>query len=174
VRGGHSGGAGCLNVELTRATVELMGSEKLAHLIYTSAAVKAFDIAELKAILELARTKNAKASVTGMLLYSAGNFFQVLEGDEVALNALFLTIAADPRHKRVTRIIDEPIAQRDFGDWSMGFAEASPAEITSIEGFSDYFQDGNSFTNLQPGRAKKLLSAFADGRWRRGLTSNAA
>jgi hypothetical protein len=151
-----------------------MNSDRLKHLIYTSAESTPLDPPELKAILELARSRNAKRSVTGLLLHSASNFFQVLEGDEGVLNELFTTIAADPRHKRVTKIIDEPIAQRDFADWSMGFAEVASEELTSIEGLSDFFQEGNSLANLQPGRAKKLLSAFADGRWRRGAKSNAA
>jgi hypothetical protein len=154
--------------------MESASSEKLKHLIYTSSARAAFDVLELKAILERARSKNAAASVTGMLLYSEGNFFQVLEGDDATLNELFVAISADPRHKRVTKIIDEPISQRDFSDWSMGFTEGSRAELANIEGLSDFFQDGNSLTNLQPGRAKKLLAAFADGRWRRGLKSHAA
>ena len=154
--------------------MESTSSEKLKHLIYTSSALAALQVKELKVILERARGKNAAISVTGMLLYTEGSFFQVLEGRDEIVDELFATISADPRHKRVTKIIDEPISQRDFGDWSMGFAEGSPAELTSIEGLSDFFQDGNSFTNLQPGRAKKLLAAFADGRWRRGFKSHAA
>ena len=151
-----------------------MHTERLEHLIYTSVEVAPLDPSELKSILDVARSRNAKRSVTGMLLHSAGTFFQVLEGDDAVLNELFASIAADPRHKRVTKIIDEPIARRDFADWSMGFAEAAPEELTSMEGLSDFFQEGNSLANLQPGRAKKLLAAFADGRWRRGAKSNLA
>ena len=151
-----------------------MSPEKLKHLIYTSTAITACDLPELKEILDRARVRNAERAVTGMLLYTEGSFFQVLEGDETVLNALFARIATDPRHKRVIKIIDEPIAQRDFGDWSMGFAAASAAELSEIEGLSDFFQKGNSFEDLQPGRAKKLLCAFAAGRWRRGLHRNAA
>lgn len=146
-----------------------MSSPKLTHLIYTSAAASTLDLPQLHKILELARKKNDARGVTGMLLYTSGTFFQVLEGEHETLKALFATIAADARHKRVTKIIDEPIAQRDFGDWTMGFAEADPYELASIEGFSDFFRDGESVANLAPGRAKKLLSAFAQGRWRRGL-----
>jgi hypothetical protein len=151
-----------------------MVPQKLTHLIYTSAAAASLDVEQLKEILELARARNAERSVTGMLLYTAGTFFQVLEGDEETLKGLFASIVVDSRHKRVTKIIDEPIAQRDFGDWTMGFAEAELSELSSMEGLSDFFQDGTSVENLQPGRAKKLLSAFAQGRWRRGLKGAAA
>jgi hypothetical protein len=151
-----------------------MSSESLKHLIYTSSAREVFALAELTRILESARSGNAKRGVTGMLLHSEGSFFQVLEGEEETLDSLFTAIEADSRHKLVTKIIDEPIAQRDFADWTMGFAEASAAELMSVEGLSDFFQDGNSLASLQPGRAKKLLSAFADGRWRRRFESSAA
>jgi hypothetical protein len=55
----------------------------------------------------------------------------------------------------------------------MGFAEVAPSELASIEGLSDFFQQGESLTNLQPGRAKKMLSAFAQGRWRARLKGDA-
>jgi len=104
-----------------------------------------------------------------MLLYSVGSFFQVLEGEEATLLELFAIIATDPRHRNVTKIIQEPIARRVFGDWTMGFSALEPAELSGIEGFSDFFQQGISLTNLQSGRAKKLLWAFAQNRWRARL-----
>jgi Sensors of blue-light using FAD len=150
-----------------------MSPDKLTHLIYASAAVPELDPSELKTILQVARSRNAQRSVTGMLLYTSGSFFQVLEGDEATLTALFAVIASDPRHKSVTKIIQEPIAQRAFGDWTMGFVQAEPSELASIEGLSAFFQQGISLTDLQPGRAKKMLSAFAEGRWRTRLKGDA-
>ena len=108
-----------------------------------------------------------------MLLYISGSFFQVLEGDEVTLEKLFAHISLDPRHKNVTKIIQEPIAQRDFGDWTMGFSDGNPSELKMIEGLNDFFRQGNSLTTLEAGRAKKLLSAFAQGRWRARLKGDA-
>lgn len=145
-----------------------MNPGTLTHLIYTSAATQV-DASDLKQILKVARNNNSQISVTGMLLYISGSFFQILEGDEATLMGLFTTITADPRHENVTKIIQEPISQRAFGDWTMGFSEIDPSELESIEGLSDFFQKGDSLTNLQPGRAKKLLSAFAQGRWRARL-----
>jgi hypothetical protein len=143
-----------------------MNPDKLMHLIYTSAATARFNASDLKKILQAARNINAKRSVTGMLLHTAGTFFQVLEGEETTLKELFAKIASDPRHAAVTEIIREPIAQRAFGDWTMGFTDVDPSELETIEGLSDFFKQGNSLTNLKPGRARKLLSAFAQGRWR--------
>lgn len=150
-----------------------MNPDKLTHLMYTSAAAPGLDPSDLKAILQVSRSKNAERAVTGMLLYTSGSFFQVLEGDDATVTELFAIIVSDPRHTRVTKIIHEPIAQRAFGDWTMGFAEVAPSELASMEGLSDFFQQGESLANLQPGRAKKMLSAFAQGRWRARLKGDA-
>ncbi len=149
-----------------------MQDNTLMHLIYTSAATPKFELPDLKTILQGARINNAKRAVTGMLLYTSGTFFQVLEGEEATLMELFTIISADPRHHGVTRIIHEPIAQRAFGDWTMAYAQVDPEELRAIDGFSDFFEQGYSLINLQPGRAKKLLTAFAQGRWRARLNGN--
>lgn len=146
-----------------------MNVDKLTHLIYCSAAVPGLSAADLGAILETARRRNAQLSVTGMLLCTSGSFFQVLEGDEAKVTELFALIASDRRHTNTTVIIREPIAQRAFGDWTMGFAEIAAAELAHIEGLNDFFRPGHSLTKLQPGRASKLLAAFAQGRWRARL-----
>lgn len=146
-----------------------MNVDKLTHLIYCSAAIPGLSPADLKTILCTARRKNSQRSVTGMLLYTSGSFLQVLEGDEATVTELFALIASDRRHKNATVIIREPIARRAFGDWTMGFAEIDASELAHIEGLNDFFHPGDSLTKLQPGRASKLLAAFAQGRWRARL-----
>lgn len=146
-----------------------MSSGKLTHLIYTSLASSGFMETELPELLNHSRDNNGKADVTGMLLYTDGSFFQVLEGDEPSLLKLFDIICADARHEKIVKIIHEPIARRAFADWSMGFAEIDPREFSDLDGINDFFQHGRSFVGLQQGRAKKLLSAFVAGRWRARL-----
>lgn len=139
--------------------------QSLCHLIYASTATVPFDGPALVSLLDKARQNNEGLAVTGMLLYTDGNFFQVLEGDEAVVAHLFEMIGRDKRHDRVVKIILEPIAERAFGNWSMGFTSMTPAELTKIPGASDIFLRGTSFRDLDNGRAKKLLSAFLGGRW---------
>jgi hypothetical protein len=138
----------------------------LIHLIYASAATQDFGTAELTALLQQSREANERLGLTGMLLYSEGNFFQVLEGEPAAVNQLYEKIGRDKRHNQCTLIIKEPIARRLFENWSMGFSRVSSEEIRKIAGLNDFFHDGSCFARLDPGRAKKLLSAFARGSWR--------
>ena len=55
-----------------------------------------------------------------MLLYDGSHFMQVLEGDETKVLALFEQIKADPRHKNVEALINNPLDKRNFNDWAMG------------------------------------------------------
>ncbi|MGO9995427.1 MAG: BLUF domain-containing protein [Steroidobacteraceae bacterium] len=138
----------------------------LSHLIYASSAESHMGATKLCAILDRARVMNAQLNVTGILLHSEGSFFQVLEGDAEVIDSLYAKIARDKRHKNTVVIVREPIASRSFADWSMGFASVTPKDIAGIIGANDFFQKKSCFYQLNAGRAKKLLAAFADGRWR--------
>jgi hypothetical protein len=142
----------------------------LIHLIYASIATEALGTVQLTELLQQARRANERLGLTGMLLHSAGSFFQVLEGEPGVVNQLYQKLLLDERHEKVTLIIREPIGRRSFGSWSMGFSSASPEELTTITGLNDFFQNGTCFIQLDAGRAKKLLAAFGEGRWRANIT----
>jgi hypothetical protein len=143
----------------------------LVHIIYCSVSADAgFSAAQLEQLLEVCRRNNGKAGVTGMLLYQSPWFFQILEGEAVALDALYEKIALDKRHKRIMKIIQEPIEARDFGAWTMGRADLSLRELKRIPGLDDFFSSGTAWTELGEGRAKTLLNAFRSGQWRAALT----
>jgi Sensors of blue-light using FAD len=139
---------------------------QLIRCIYASLAVPDFKEDELPLLLERARNFNALHSLTGMLLYIEGNFFQVLEGEAEAVDALYTRIMLDRRHTRVTLIIREPIAQRDFSEWTMGFSVVDRLDAGQLIGENDFFRKASCIDNLDAGRAKKLLAAFRNGRWR--------
>jgi hypothetical protein len=138
----------------------------LSHLIYSSSADSKMSDAELRAILDRARTVNTQLDITGILLHTEGSYFQVLEGDAEAIDSLYAKIARDKRHTNVVLIVREPIACRAFADWSMGFASVTSKDVEGIIGANDFFQKKSCFYALSAGRAKKLLAAFSDGRWR--------
>jgi hypothetical protein len=144
---------------------------ELIHIIYCSVSAKPnFSAVELEQLLEVCRRNNGNAGVSGMLLFQDPWFFQILEGEPVALEALYDKIALDKRHKRIMKIIQEPIEARDFGEWTMGRADLSPKELKRIPGLNDFFSRGTAWTELGEGRAKTLLEAFRSGRWRASLS----
>ena len=141
----------------------------LMHCAYASAAKSHFETADLMALLQAARKHNEGAGLTGMLLYTEGSFFQVLEGTPDAVEALYARIELDKRHEQVTKIIAEAIPTRHFAQWTMGFSQVSRKELALISGSNDFFSGASCFLGLDSGRAKKLLAAFREGRWRKGL-----
>lgn len=146
----------------------------LVHLIYCSTATRSMSNEDLLALLREARTRNDELGVTGMLLYENGGFFQVIEGEAAVINRLYAMIEADDRHHHLVKIIHEPIARRVFADWTMGFSRLHPSQVGEIVGANDFFDAGESLTSLDPGRAKKILTAFKQGRWRARIEDDAA
>ncbi|MEQ1933623.1 MAG: BLUF domain-containing protein [Fimbriimonadaceae bacterium] len=143
----------------------------LSHLIYVSASTQEkLEFKDIEKLLHGCRTSNAKADVTGMLIFRDGAFFQVLEGDRSVLEALFEKIGRDARHRRVIKLIAEPIPERNFSDWSMALSRLSSAELAKIPGLKGFFANGSSLLEIGEGRAKDLLAAFSEGRWRASLT----
>jgi len=138
-------------------------------LVYASAATREFEPKELTQILTKADQHNLGVGITGMLLYIDGSFFQVLEGGEQVVHTLYEKILRDPRHSQAIKLIEEPIEKRAFSQWSMGYARVTRGELAEIPGLNDFFGQGSSFNNLSEGRAKTLLAAFREGRWRRRL-----
>jgi Mg2+ and Co2+ transporter CorA len=141
--------------------------KNLFHLIYASHAKIKFNEEDLVQLLKLARANNKKVDVTGMLLFDDKNnsFFQILEGTEENIDSLFEKIQKDPRHNDIIKIIKESIFKRAFSEWSMGFRQVTAKDLNNIEGLNDFFGENKCFHDLDSGRAKKLLQAFALGHW---------
>jgi len=134
----------------------------LHHIAYVSTAVHLMSTDELTEILDQARAINQDAGVTGLLLYKDRSFVQVLEGEESTVREIYGRILVDPRHTRVTTLFDEPLARRDFGDWSMGFVRPSDEELAGVEGYSHFLERDYPLRDFLADltRAKKLLLHF--------------
>ena len=143
--------------------------ENLVHCIYSSVETVEFSQDDILSLLEKARLNNSTLGITGMLLYDSGSFFQVLEGAPEKVTSLLEVIQKDKRHDKVVKIIYEDIEERDFSEWTMGFSGFTRQELMSIEGMNDFFQSNKYYTDLDEGRAKMLLKAFKDGKWRASI-----
>ncbi|WP_053353732.1 BLUF domain-containing protein [Leucobacter musarum] len=126
---------------MTHSPVQTIGSAALHSLVYSSRSTSAFTEAQLPDLLVRARAHNAAAGVTGMLLYRQGRFIQFLEGADRDVHALFTAIHADPRHESVRVLLDEPIEQRQFQDWTMGYEPSAESAAPAPAGFRDTFDD---------------------------------
>jgi hypothetical protein len=138
----------------------------LIHVAYASQAAIEFSNEAVRQLLEKARLKNEAIGITGLLLLVERSFFQVLEGESDVVGGLYEKIERDKRHTHVVKLIQEPIEQRDFRDWSMGVARMAPGELAKLPGFSDFFTTGRTLNMLGDGMARSLLAGFRAGKWR--------
>lgn len=91
------------------------------YLIYVSSAVKPMSEQEIQDMLELARIKNARLQITGLLVYRSGNFIQYIEGPQDSIQSLYQSISKDIRHRDMTVLDENTINVRLFGDWEMAY-----------------------------------------------------
>jgi hypothetical protein len=136
---------------------------------YASAATAPLAGDALGDLLLKARSNNARANLTGMLVYHDDSFFQVLEGPPAAVEDAYLRISEDPRHCKIIKLIQEPVEERSFADWTMGLGSAERSDLIAIPGLNDFFSQGSCLWELEPSRARTLLEAFREGRWRRTI-----
>lgn len=105
------------------------------HIVYMSRAVRPLSDQDLQELLAQCRRDNALHHVTGVLFYSHGNIAQLLEGDPAIIEPLYEKIARDGRHSNVTQLVNKPIANRSFPDWSMAFHPLETQGFSALEGF---------------------------------------
>jgi hypothetical protein len=135
----------------------------LTQLIYVSSAARNLDEGDIHRMLESSVRHNLANDITGMLLFASGNFLQVLEGEESAIDETMSRIQLDPRHHGVIVVSKETVTERDFGAWSMGFRGVGATDAKTWPGYAPYFESGFSASVIgaKPGLALELLKTFA-------------
>jgi len=107
----------------------------MEYIVYVSTAQRLMSEEELLDLLRVARAKNKKNKITGMLLYCQGTFMQVLEGEKSSVELIYQTIELDARHKNIIKLASGTTKKRNFPDWSMAFASVNSETLQEIEGF---------------------------------------
>ena len=136
-------------------------NDPVYHLAYVSSEAEPFSQLDLVELLAVARSTNAERDVTGLLLYREGCFFQVLEGNEFAVNKTFSEIECDPRHQDVRVLFKGESQSREFAEWQMGFLNLDGVDADQLRGFSDFLtrdaQPQEFLENLSRGKRLALM-----------------
>jgi hypothetical protein len=138
------------------------------EIIYASSATGALPETELAKILSVARATNAARGVSGMLLYEAGSFLQILEGEQAAVEQLYEHISKDKRHGQVVVLHRGEIAAPVFAEWSMGLLAMSDA-VRAMPGISEFLRTGVVGLKTEKTLVSRVLTGFRDGQYRRAL-----
>jgi hypothetical protein len=130
----------------------------MIQLIYASYAAQSMTSAELQHLHHQSQTNNERKGITGLLLYKAGAFIQVLEGEEDVVLPLFNVISRDTRHINVRKLVQQRIEKREFADWSMGFGNLDTLDLPQLKTREDTSTFEENFR--KPKYVQMLLSTF--------------
>jgi methanogenic corrinoid protein MtbC1 len=86
---------------------------------------------ELYKLSLAAQSRNRAESISGLVLYDEGRFFQWLEGPVESVGRIIHSIRNDPRHTDIEVIDDQSVQTRMFTDWSMKLAATGQAVASS-------------------------------------------
>lgn len=107
----------------------------MKYIIYFSSASMYFQPEMLKEMLISFRKNNEANHITGLMLFSEGNFLQVLEGEDSDVDTLVKKIKKDRRHHSIVQIAEDAITERNFVTWSMSFKVVSTDAFKDIKGY---------------------------------------
>jgi hypothetical protein len=97
------------------------------------------------------------------MLYIGGCFLLLLEGEAAKVDIASRTIFSDKREKRM--ILREPIAEREFPEWIMGFEAVEPLEAGRLLGEPLLFNPASRVARIESNNAKTLLTIIGRRRW---------
>jgi hypothetical protein len=149
------GGGNAMKTNDEYQTPETQSDSSLVQLTYVSGATIPFSDDEIGELLLDARRNNEANAITGILLFHAGSFLQVLEGPVEAVDTVFATISRDPRHSRILVLQRQAINHREFAEHPLEFLAISP-ETCALAPFTS--------ASLQ-----RLFREFCDGKWQRAF-----
>lgn len=99
----------------------------MIRMVYASRTAGVLAPGDVRDIVRSSMRNNAPLGITGALLLSNGIFLQCLEGDHLAVNALYHRILLDRRHRDPAVLLYTEIETRLYGDWSMGLVTTTEA-----------------------------------------------
>lgn len=114
-----------------------MKEESLRRLLYVSkisASAAGQLTSTMEDILLESHGRNSAANVTGFLWSDGLVFAQALEGPQTAIEAIFISILKDPRHRGLEVRFDEAVNARRFARWSMCGMTLSDLDERIIDG----------------------------------------
>jgi len=112
---------------------------------YVSTAAKDLQEGEIQKILYSSENQNNKDNITGLLLFSEGNFFQVIEGEKEEITELYQKITNDPRHHNIIKLFQKPIHKKSFDGYKSDFisedAKYNSARLNNYEKYIEVLDE---------------------------------
>lgn len=129
---------------------------------YISTATREFTEHEVEDLLTQWRENNSDQNIKGILLFSQGNFFQVIEGEKEKVLTLFNGIAEDPRHSGIIQVVGKDLLRGSFDDYiveHLGGPVFSKPDL-----ISEYCESVKGMDSETQQQIKNILESFIDTR----------
>src|ERR1700691_3154083 len=137
--------------------------EDLIHVIYLGAASPDLSEHDTVKFLNEARKANRTNDISGLMLYVGGCLMLLLEGEAANIDTASRAILSDEREMRM--ILREPISEREFPEWIMGFETVESIEAARLLGEPLLFNSASRVAHIESNSAKTLLSIIGRRRW---------
>jgi len=102
------------------------------EIFISTKAAKPFTQEEIKQTVEELSIRNSHKGLTGVLIFSKGEFYQILEGEKEILKELFDVVRDDTRHGNVYVIWEGDIEKRGFYNWGLDPSQMSIYGLDTI------------------------------------------
>ena len=109
----------------------------LVRLLYASRAAAPVTQQIIESILQQSRTHNPAMGITGILCHGGDVYMQALEGGREAVNALYMKIVRDTRHREIILLHYAEVPERHFAGWTMGQVNLSKVNPSMLLKYSD-------------------------------------
>lgn len=125
---------------------------------YVSTASQQLTRSDIENLLRKSEKRNNQEDITGLLLYSEGNFFQIIEGEESKVKELYRTIEKDKRHFNIIKILGIPIHKDSYDGYKSDLVNAS-ARFSQSK-FQTYAHYVDVLDKPKQMAVKNILKAF--------------
>ncbi len=96
---------------------------------------------DIEELLKNSEENNNREDITGLLLYSEGNFFQVIEGEESKVKQLYKTIEKDQRHSNIIKILSTPIHKESYDGYKSDLVtETNKYNLSKFQTYTQYVE----------------------------------
>ncbi|MBK5193818.1 MAG: BLUF domain-containing protein [Flavobacteriaceae bacterium] len=127
---------------------------------YVSTANRDLNQDEVSELLDQTEIRNNNEGVNGLLIYSDGNFFEVIEGEKSKIRGLFKCIKEDPRHRNIMMVFEKEIDKPLFDDKEANFiSENTRHRQMKVGNFLYYIKDLDESTQKA---VKNILEAMGE------------
>ena len=113
---------------------------------------------KIQELLSKSQQKNHKRGIYGILLFSEGNFYQVIDGPTAIIKQLWEKIKKDDRHHSIIKIFEERAPQPSFDNYLCDYICEN--DVFQYENLKEFFDHLKLLDEKLKNAAEEVLKQF--------------